>query len=67
VVVHQLDKQVCEGGIKFDLSKPDGAPHKLMNVDRLKILGWKYKVDLEQGLTTSYKWFKDNQDIFRRS
>ncbi|TMM47526.1 GDP-L-fucose synthase [Colwellia ponticola] len=53
------------GEIIFDTSKPDGAPRKLMNVDRLKSLGWQYSVELEQGLTKSYQWFIDNQDKFR--
>lgn len=50
-----------EGEIKFDATKPDGAPRKLMNVDRLKSLGWEYSVSLEDGLTMAYKWFIDNQ------
>ena len=54
-----------EGNIAFDASKPDGAPRKLMNVDRLKSLGWQYSIDLEQGLTSTYEWFLANQDSFR--
>ena len=54
-----------KGNIVFDTSKPDGAPRKLMNVDRLKSLGWQYTIDLEQGLANSYQWFLDNQDSFR--
>jgi GDP-L-fucose synthase len=54
-----------EGEIKFDATKPDGAPRKLMNVDRLKSLGWEYSVSLEDGLTSAYQWFVDNQDKFR--
>lgn len=54
-----------EGEISFDSSKPDGAPRKLMNVDRLASLGWKYKIDLEQGLAATYEWFLANQDSFR--
>ncbi len=54
-----------EGDIKFDATKPDGAPRKLMNVDRLKSLGWEYSVDLESGLDLAYQWFVDNQDKFR--
>jgi GDP-L-fucose synthase len=54
-----------KGGIKFDATKPDGAPRKLMNVDRLKLLGWEYTVELEQGLKESYKWFLDNKNEFR--
>lgn len=53
------------GNIVFDTSKPDGAPRKLMNVNRLANLGWCYQVDLESGLQTTYKWFLDNQDSFR--
>ena len=48
-----------KGGIVFDSSKPDGAPRKLMNVERLANLGWRYQVDLESGLQSAY------QDSFR--
>ncbi|ABM02618.1 bifunctional GDP-fucose synthetase: GDP-4-dehydro-6-deoxy-D-mannose epimerase and GDP-4-dehydro-6-L-deoxygalactose reductase [Psychromonas ingrahamii 37] len=54
-----------EGEIKFDATKPDGAPRKLMNVERLESLGWEYSVSLEDGLTLAYQWFVDNQDKFR--
>jgi GDP-L-fucose synthase len=53
------------GEVKFDASKPDGAPRKLMNVDRLKSLSWEYSVSLEDGLALAYEWFVDNQDKFR--
>lgn len=54
-----------EGEIKFDATKPDGAPRKLMSVDRLESLGWKYSVALEVGLQKAYNWFLKNQDNFR--
>jgi GDP-L-fucose synthase len=54
-----------EGKIKFDQSKPDGAPRKLMNVERLDGLGWKNSTSLEQGLFLSYEWFLENQDTYR--
>jgi GDP-L-fucose synthase len=54
-----------DGQIRFDASKPDGAPRKLMNVDRLKALGWQYTYELEAGLTNAYQWFLDNQQDFR--
>lgn len=54
-----------EGNILFDATKPDGAPRKLMNVDRLKLLGWEYSISLELGLTKSYQWFVENQNKFR--
>lgn len=54
-----------EGEIKFDATKPDGAPRKLMNVDRLKLLGWKYSVTLENGLNLAYQWFLSEQGKYR--
>lgn len=54
-----------EGGIEFDISKPDGTPRKLMDVSRLGSLGWAYSVALEQGLEMTYEWFLDNFDGLR--
>jgi len=44
-----------KGKIRFDNTKPDGAKRKLMNTDRLNNLGWKSKIDLENGLRQTYK------------
>ena len=49
-----------EGEVKFDIDKPDGAPRKLMNVNRLKELGWESSVSLNSGLNNLYRWFLDN-------
>ncbi len=46
-----------EGGIKHDTSKPDGTPRKLLDVGRLKALGWEAKTTLEEGLRKSYGWY----------
>jgi|TARA_B110000902_G_scaffold161965_1_gene185250 GDP-L-fucose synthase len=46
-----------QGEIKFDISKPDGAPRKLLDVSRLEKLGWKYSISLEEGLSSTYEWF----------
>ena len=54
-----------EGDIEFDTSKPDGAPRKLMDVNRLSSLGWAYSLELEQGLSMTYKWFVGNLDSLR--
>jgi len=43
-----------EGKIEFDATKPDGTPRKLMDVSRIHALGWRYSIDLEQGLRTVY-------------
>lgn len=54
-----------EGDIKFDVTKPDGAPRKLMNVDRLQSLGWEYTISLEDGLTLAYQWFIEQDGEYR--
>ena len=54
-----------EGQITFDKTKPDGSPRKLMNVNLLKGLGWKQKIDLISGLEQTYRWFLDNQHKLR--
>jgi GDP-L-fucose synthase len=54
-----------EGDIKFDSTKPDGAPRKLMDVSRLMSLGWNHSISLENGLITTYEWFLNNQSRLR--
>ena len=49
-----------QGAISFDSSKPDGAPRKLLESSKLKNLGWRPKVDLEQGLELAYADFCNN-------
>lgn len=46
-----------EGSIETDASKPDGTPQKLMNIDRLKAMGWEPRVALEEGLKLAYSDF----------
>ena len=53
------------GNVTFDATKPDGTPRKLLDVSRLKALGWQYSVSLEEGLQQAYAWFLANQDRFR--
>ena len=48
------------GKLTFDTSKPDGAPRKLMDVSRLKSLGWQASIDLEDGLKDAYDWYVNN-------
>jgi GDP-L-fucose synthase len=56
-------KQVVgfKGELTFDTTKPDGSPRKLIDVSRLSNMGWKYSIDLEEGLKKTYKWYF-NQD-----
>ncbi len=49
-----------EGEIKWDPSKPDGTPRKLLDVSKLESLGWHYKTELEEGIRLSYEDFLSN-------
>lgn len=51
------------GEIKHDLTKPDGTPRKLMDVGFLHSLGWKHRIELEQGIAEVYKEFKDKKGV----
>jgi GDP-L-fucose synthase len=54
-----------EGEIRFDPSKPDGTPQKLLDVSRLNALGWKATISLEDGIRQTYQWFLEHQDAIR--
>ncbi|WP_374114827.1 GDP-L-fucose synthase [Enterobacter asburiae] len=55
-----------KGQIVFDASKPDGTPRKLMDVERLSNMGWRWSTSLHEGLTLTYEWFLNNQNTFRK-
>ena len=48
------------GAIRFDTSKPDGTPRKLLDVSRLHALGWKARIGLEEGIASTYSWYEAN-------
>ncbi|MEY4175647.1 MAG: GDP-L-fucose synthase, partial [Actinomycetota bacterium] len=50
-----------EAELRFDTSKPDGTPRKVLNVDRLSATGWKARIDLDTGIRTTYEWFLQQQ------
>jgi GDP-L-fucose synthase len=54
-----------EGKLVFDTSKPDGSPRKLMDVCRLKSLGWQANISLGSGLKQTYQWFLQYQQSLR--
>ena len=65
-LAHTVAKVVgYEGELSFDKTKPDGAPRKLLDVSRLRAMGWSGTTSLEQGLHKTYRWFLDNQDSLR--
>ncbi len=54
-----------EGEIIWNDSMPDGTPRKLTDVTKLHSLGWRHKVELEEGIRMAYGWFKENVDHAR--
>jgi GDP-L-fucose synthase len=46
-----------KGAIRYDRSKPDGTPQKLLDVSKLKALGWQPKISLRQGIGMTYRWY----------
>lgn len=51
-----------KGELQFNTDKPDGTPRKLLDVSKMEGLGWKYKVELEDGIRKTYEWFLENEN-----
>jgi GDP-L-fucose synthase len=49
------------GEVTRDISKPDGTPRKLMAADKLRQMGWRPEISLEEGVRTTYDWFLNNE------
>jgi GDP-L-fucose synthase len=65
VSIADLAELICQvtdfrGQLRFDPSKPDGAPRKVLDVSRANQLGWQARVPLQQGLEETYRWYVDN-------
>jgi len=45
---------------EWDTDKPNGTPRKVLNVDKMKSLGWEPKIGLREGIESTYKWYKEN-------
>ena len=54
-----------KGEIRWDSSKPDGTPRKLMDVSKMKSMGWEYSTELDSGIQKTYNWFIDNINNFK--
>ena len=48
------------GDIEWDTTKPNGTPRKVLNVDKIKALGWEPKISLREGIKSTYEWYKKN-------
>lgn len=53
------------GEIKWDNSKPDGTPRKLMDVSKMSNAGWNAKINLEEGIKNTYKWYLNNLNRYK--
>ena len=47
--------------IEWDTSKPNGTPRKVLNVDKIKSLGWEPKISLSEGIKSTYKWYRNKK------
>jgi GDP-L-fucose synthase len=70
VSIRELAELVAEtvgwqGTMQFDTSKPDGAPRKLLDVQRLNQLGWKATIPLADGIASTYEWYLQNEQALR--
>jgi GDP-L-fucose synthase len=54
-----------EGEVRWDASKPDGTPRKLLDSSRLHAQGWRAEVPLEEGIRATYAWYVANPDLIR--
>ena len=71
VTIRELAETICDvlgfdGTLEFDPTKPDGTPRKLLDISKIKSLGWSPKIPLRQGIANAYKWFVENQSTARQ-
>jgi GDP-L-fucose synthase len=65
ISIRELAELICEvvgfaGDLAWDATKPDGTPRKLLDVTRLRALGWKPSISLRDGIARTYEWFLAN-------
>ena len=65
ISIRELAELICRvvgfrGELKWDHSKPDGTPRKLLDISRIKNLGWKPTIEIRNGITRLYEWFLQN-------
>jgi len=66
LTIRDLAERICRltgyrGQLRFDCSKPDGTPRKLLDVSRLAGLGWKARISLDRGLEDTLRWYSANR------
>lgn len=65
VTIKELAKTISNvvgfmGDIEWDTTKPNGTPRKVLNVDKIKSLGWEPKIGLREGIEKTYEWYKES-------
>jgi GDP-L-fucose synthase len=65
VTIRELAETVCDvlgfdGTLEFDAGKPDGTPRKLLDISKIKSLGWSPRIPLREGIADAYRWFREN-------
>jgi GDP-L-fucose synthase len=65
VTIRELAETVCDvlgfdGTLEFDAGKPDGTPRKLLDISKIKALGWSPRIPLREGIADAYRWFREN-------
>ena len=65
ISIRELAELICEvvgfqGELMWDASKPDGTPRKLLDVSKLRSLGWRHAIALREGIARTYQWFLQN-------
>ena len=65
VTIKQLAHTISDvvgfmGDVEWDTSKPNGTPRKVLNVDKIKAFGWEPKISLNEGIKSTYEWYKKN-------
>ena len=66
ISIRNLAKKICKisnfkGKIKFNTKLPDGTPRRIVDSTRIKKMGWKPKIYLNEGLKRTYKYFVNNK------
>lgn len=71
VTICELAELICDivgfdGALKFDASQPDGTPRKLLDVSRIKALGWSPRISLRDGIAATYRWYRESAGAVRK-
>lgn len=70
ITIRTLAEHICEavsfeGNLVFDSSKPDGTMRKLLDVDKMRTLGWNSSIELDKGIALAYQWFMQHASSVR--